>query len=136
MSTQPPSAPTARAIGPCPTIIQIVGRPGTRSLRRTIAPPTTPYSQRTSTITLPIFFMELCPFVNLSIKICPLKSSGTLLSYFHETWYKTSDNVRTLIYMLWIYVPSGIFSLENVFALYENLKRCKYKYYQMICREQ
>ena len=29
MSKQPPPAPTANAIGPCPTIIQIVGRPGT-----------------------------------------------------------------------------------------------------------
>ena len=35
-TTQP--APTASAIGPCPTIIQIVGRPGTGSLPRTIAP--------------------------------------------------------------------------------------------------
>ena len=39
MSKQPPPAPTASAIGPCPTIIQIVGRPGTGSLPRTIAPP-------------------------------------------------------------------------------------------------
>ena len=29
MSKQPPPAPTASAVGPCPTIIQIVGRPGT-----------------------------------------------------------------------------------------------------------
>ena len=42
MSKQPPSAPTASAIGPCPTIIQIVGRPGTGSLPRTIALPDTP----------------------------------------------------------------------------------------------
>ena len=42
MAKQPPSAPTASAIGPCPTIIQIVGRPGTRSLPRTIAPPDHP----------------------------------------------------------------------------------------------
>ena len=32
-------APTASAIGPCPTIIQIVGRPGTGSLPRTSTPP-------------------------------------------------------------------------------------------------
>ena len=31
MSKQPPPAPTASAIGPCPTIIQIVGCPGTGS---------------------------------------------------------------------------------------------------------
>ena len=42
MSKQPPSAPTPSAIGPCPTIIQIVGRPGTRSLPRAIAPPDHP----------------------------------------------------------------------------------------------
>ena len=34
-----PPAPVANAIGPCPTIIQIVGRPGTFSLPKTIAPP-------------------------------------------------------------------------------------------------
>ena len=32
MSKQPPPAPTASAIGPCPTVIKIVGRPGTGSL--------------------------------------------------------------------------------------------------------
>ena len=42
MSKQPPPAPTASAIGPCPTIIQVVGRPGTGSLPRTIAPPDHP----------------------------------------------------------------------------------------------
>ena len=31
MSTQPPPAPTASAVGPCPSVIQIVGRPGTGS---------------------------------------------------------------------------------------------------------
>ena len=39
---QPPSAPTASAAGPYPTIIQIVGRPGTGSLPSTIAPPDHP----------------------------------------------------------------------------------------------
>ena len=29
MSKQPPPAPTASAVDPCPTVIQIVGRPGT-----------------------------------------------------------------------------------------------------------
>ena len=42
MSKQPPPAPTASAIGPCPTIIKIVGRPGTGSLPRTIASPDHP----------------------------------------------------------------------------------------------
>ena len=39
MSKQPQPAPTASAVGPCPTVIQIVGRPGTGSLPSTIAPP-------------------------------------------------------------------------------------------------
>ena len=39
MSKQPPPAPTTSAVGPCPTVIQIVGRPGTGSLPSTIAPP-------------------------------------------------------------------------------------------------
>ena len=38
VQTAPP-APTASAVGPCPTIIQSVGRPGTGSWPRTIAPP-------------------------------------------------------------------------------------------------
>ena len=42
MSKQPPPAPTASAIGPCPTVIEIVGRPGTGSLPSTIAPPDHP----------------------------------------------------------------------------------------------
>ena len=29
MSKQTPPAPTASVVGPCPTVIQIVGRPGT-----------------------------------------------------------------------------------------------------------
>ena len=40
MSKQPPPAPTASAIGPCSTIIQIEGRPGTGNVPSTIAPPT------------------------------------------------------------------------------------------------
>ena len=42
MSKQPPPAPTASALGPCPTVIQIVGRPGTGSLPSTIASPDHP----------------------------------------------------------------------------------------------
>ena len=42
MFKQPPSAPTASAVGPCPTVFKIVGRPGTRSLPSTFAPPDHP----------------------------------------------------------------------------------------------
>ena len=40
---QPPPAPTASAVGPCPIEIQIVGRPSTGSLPSTIAPPDHPH---------------------------------------------------------------------------------------------
>ena len=49
MSKQPPPAPTASAIGPCPTVIQNVGRPGTGSLPSTFAPPDHP-TQNTSEV--------------------------------------------------------------------------------------
>ena len=52
MSKQPPPAyfaTIASAISPCPTIIQIVGRPDTGSLPRTIAPPDHPPDGRTDT---------------------------------------------------------------------------------------
>ena len=42
MSKPPPPTPTASAIGPCPTVIKIVGRPGTGSLPSTTAPPDQP----------------------------------------------------------------------------------------------
>ena len=44
MSKQPPPAPTCTtsAVGPCPTVIQIVGRPSTGSLPSTIALPDHP----------------------------------------------------------------------------------------------
>ena len=42
MSKQPPPAPTASAVGPCPTVIPIVGRPGTGSLPSTITHPPPP----------------------------------------------------------------------------------------------
>ena len=42
MSKQPPPAPTTSVVSPCPTVIQIVGRPRTGSLPSTIAPPDHP----------------------------------------------------------------------------------------------
>ena len=43
MSNQPPPAPTASTIGPWPTIIQTVGRPGTGSYPGPSHHPTTPW---------------------------------------------------------------------------------------------
>ena len=42
MSKQPPPEPIASTTGPRPSIIQIVGRPGTGCLSRTIALPDHP----------------------------------------------------------------------------------------------
>ena len=42
MYKPPPPAPTALAVGPCPTVIKIVGRPGSGSLPSTFAPPDHP----------------------------------------------------------------------------------------------
>ena len=53
MSKQPPPAPTVSAVGPCPTVIQIVGRPGSGSLPSTIAPPDHPRLPRKSVVRLP-----------------------------------------------------------------------------------
>ena len=50
-SKQLPHAPTASAVAPCPTVIQIVVRPGTGSLPSTIAPPDHPNIRYSSTQT-------------------------------------------------------------------------------------
>ena len=51
MSKPPPSpsAPTTSVVGPCPTVMQIVGCPGTGSLPSTIAPPDHPSSFKNKT---------------------------------------------------------------------------------------
>ena len=49
MSKQTPPAPTASAVGPCPTVIQIVGCPDTGSLPSTIAPPNRPQNSPSGT---------------------------------------------------------------------------------------
>ena len=46
MSKQPPAAPTASPVGPSPTVIQIVGHPGTGSLPSTITPPDHPSAEK------------------------------------------------------------------------------------------
>ena len=74
MSKQPPPAPTASAIGPCPTIIQIVGRPVTGSLPRTIEPPFTDQTiLDDSNASLPSFHQipsdKLSLFPSLLIKV-------------------------------------------------------------------
>ena len=64
MSKQPPPAPTTSAEGPCPTVIQTVGRPGTGSLPSTIAPPDHPlHTKEQSDLGLHYWLMHFCPNV-------------------------------------------------------------------------
>ena len=64
MSKQPPTAPTASETGPCPTVIQIVGRPGTGSLPSTIAPPDHPFNDSK--------LLDYHPFKHINIFEIPL----------------------------------------------------------------
>ena len=72
MSKQPPLAPTASAEGPCPTEIQIVGRPGTGSLPSPIAPPDHPPGTQRYTLS----FKDIGQLV-LKLKI---------FKYFYYIW--------------------------------------------------
>ena len=66
MSKQPPTALKASAIDPCPTIIKIVGRPGTGSLPRTIAPHDHPRTDRRTDdgqISITMAYLEVSYFV-------------------------------------------------------------------------
>ena len=60
MSKQPPPAPIASAVGPCPTVIQIVGRPGTGSLPSTIAPPDHPRRLFSKRYSCRLAFFDQC----------------------------------------------------------------------------
>ena len=79
----PPPAPTASAIGPCPTVIKIVGRPGTGRLPSTIAPPDHPHA-----VTCDVFIdvYLCCPFPSRDVldEIWDLNGSvsGSFPTYF------------------------------------------------------
>ena len=64
MSKQPPPAPTASAVSPCPTVIQIVGRPGTGSLSSTIAPPDHPKIVKALITRRLIWVCTLCLYIS------------------------------------------------------------------------
>ena len=81
MSKQPPPAPTASAVGPCPTIIQIVGRPGTGSLPSTIVPPDHPPQFNKETGECGLF----AAYVNIFLKI-KQEASGW------PEWVKTDED--------------------------------------------
>ena len=91
MSKQPQPAPTASAVGPCPTVIQIVGRPGTESLPSTIAPPDHPFINNKGESKLSV--------LNITDKPIKLKSGDILghvcpVSENNAETYKTSQNIQ------------------------------------------
>ena len=77
MSKQRPPAPTASAVGPCPTIIQIVGRPGNGSLPSTIAPPDHPCHLKSLTMSVTATYM------NVGSEICFCKLESMMKKTFH-----------------------------------------------------
>ena len=72
MSKQPSPAPITSAVGPCPTITNVVGRPGTGSLPSTFAPPHHPSIDLESEK-----YVNLSAELSLWLFIC--KSSRALL---------------------------------------------------------
>ena len=112
MSKQPPPAPTASAVDPCPTIIKIVGRPGTGSLRTTRPPPIRVCYSHYNSITYhgikyrskvictcknsefsQVFIKQLFFLLRSSIKLIPLNSSILFLGYSSFYLCTTSTNV-------------------------------------------
>ena len=81
MSKQPPPAPTASAEGPCPTIVQTVGRPGTGVYPAPSHHPTTPC--------LELIFMV--PKVFEPLKFYCMQSLRSVLCY-SSPGNKISDN--------------------------------------------
>ena len=72
MSKQPPPAPTASAIGPCPTVVKIVGHPGTGSLPSTIAPPDHPIVQCRSNLVVSAKYQSVILLVSKQCLHCLL----------------------------------------------------------------
>ena len=75
MTKTTPPAPTASAVGPCPSI-QIVGRPGTGSLPSTITPPDHPY------------------FCGYKTKVFSFQNYPKNLDPFHKTYLVLWDYFR------------------------------------------
>ena len=135
MSKPPLHAPYTSAIGPCPTLIQIVGRD----------------MQRKRTITPSIFFTELlCSSEIISMKIVSALQLKNRLRYSHKTWYKcksSSDDVQkigteSLPTFITELRSSEIISMKVVSALqpqnrqrYFHETRYNINHYQTLCRE-
>ena len=108
MSKQPPPAPTAIAVGPCPMVIQIVGRSGPGSLPRTIAPPDHPLTAQGHATKM------YARGGAIFLQMFPLFLSLSLSSYFpfHCAFY--------LIFLFW---PCLFYETSRVFEKRHGLSR-------------
>ena len=88
MAKQPQPAPTASAVGPCPTVSKIVGRPGTGSLPSTFAPPD--HSRRKSRERI-----EECEKMSKLPPPAPTSSANRPLPYYHPNC-RTGSSPRAI----------------------------------------
>ena len=87
MSKQSPPAPTANIVGPCPTTIQIVGRPGTGSLPSTIAPPNLPTHKELD------YQVSICSLIPPAIAISKTQNRADT-----SVWWKLPFSIFFIIY--------------------------------------
>ena len=82
MSKQPPPAPTASTVGPCPTLLQISRTPGTGSLPSTIAPPDHPYlneeKKTKGILQTSLLWHDTAPFVSFRYDLILARSHMSL----------------------------------------------------------
>ena len=92
VSEQPPPAPTASPISPCPTIIQNIGRPDTGSLPRTIAPPVHPTTGSTGSFLIVFIFIIIIIFVVVVVLLISVFQERILHVFgqcsLHAIWSK------------------------------------------------
>ena len=88
MSKQPPPVPTASAVGPCPTVSQIVGRPSTGSLPSTIAPPDHPHKIKKS-VKFQGDTLNFCDFIQVFV-------------------FTTNHHLKC------IHIPSGVYKIDGL----------------------
>ena len=126
MSKQPPPAPTASTIGPSPTIIQIVGRPGTGSSPRTIAPPDPPpwKSERCSKLCKASNQTHSCyGYISLFLccssvyfKFSNIKWSNIFNYFINVLWLKNLNNLNHFLSFM-TFMKNFIFTIIQFKAI-------------------
>ena len=101
MSKPPPPAPTASAIGPCPTIIQIVGRPALEVYPAPSHHPTTPGYVMNYVDLLPLACKEAIPSASFR-RITVVKKKHKKNSLFPAGTLRRNDVVLTSVRRLYV----------------------------------